>query len=137
MDLLDDVHAVDDQRAIPRHPQRDVQDGAVLGDIDVLAAKHRVAAFGDAALLRELGEQLHRLVGDPVLREVEEEAGALGDQPLAPAWVLGEQITQVPPADLTVVLLESLPRRAFPELRFRAHSRQPNRGTDGLGGQAL
>ena len=45
VDLLDDVDAVDDQRALARHPQRDVQDGAVLGDVDLLAGEHRVAAL--------------------------------------------------------------------------------------------
>ena len=49
VDLLDDVDAVDDQRALARHPQRDVQHRAVLGDVDVLAAEHRLAALGEAA----------------------------------------------------------------------------------------
>ena len=39
VDLLDDVVAVDDQRALARHPQRDVEHGAVLGDVDPLAAR--------------------------------------------------------------------------------------------------
>ena len=46
VDLLDDVDAVDDQRAVARHPQRHVQDRAVLGDVDLLAGEHRVAALG-------------------------------------------------------------------------------------------
>ena len=54
VDLLDDVLAVDDQRAVPRHPQRDVEDRAVLRDVDVLAAEHRVASVGHAALVGEL-----------------------------------------------------------------------------------
>ena len=55
--LLDDVDAVDDQRALARHPQRDVQHRAVLGDVDVLAAEHRLAALGEPALLGERDEQ--------------------------------------------------------------------------------
>ena len=31
VDLLDDVLSVDDERPVARHPQRDVQHGAVLG----------------------------------------------------------------------------------------------------------
>ena len=54
---LDHVGAVDDQRALARHPQRDVQHRAVLGDVDVLAAEHRLAALGQPALLGERGEQ--------------------------------------------------------------------------------
>ena len=115
---LDDVLAVDDQRALPRHPQRDVQHGAVLGDVDVLAGEHRVAALR-AARTRSASStsSLERLVGDPVLRVVEEEAGALGGQPLAAVGVLGEQIAQVPLADLGVVLLQGVPRGALPSAR--------------------
>ena len=54
VDLLDDVLPVDDQRALARHPQRDVKNRAILRDVDVLAAEHRVAALGDAALVGEL-----------------------------------------------------------------------------------
>ena len=43
--LGDDVDAVDDERRALRHPQRHVQHRAVLGDVDVLAAEHRVAAL--------------------------------------------------------------------------------------------
>ena len=64
------------ERAAARHAQRDVQHRAVLGDVDVLAGEHRVAPRGDARLVRELEEQAQRLVGDAVLRVVEQEAGA-------------------------------------------------------------
>ena len=57
--LLDDVDAVDDQRALARQPQRHVEDGAVLGDVDVLAVEHRFAALLDAALAGQLAEQDH------------------------------------------------------------------------------
>ena len=52
VDLGDDVDAVDDQRALARHPQGDVEDRAVLGDVDPLAAEHRLASLGEAALAR-------------------------------------------------------------------------------------
>ncbi len=127
MDLLDDVLAIDDQRAVPRHPQRDVQHGPVLRDVDVLAPEHRIAALGDAALLRQLNEQLQRFVGGPVLGVVEEESGAICDQTLAAIGVLGEQVAQVPLADLGVVLLECLPGLALPKLWLRRHGPEPNR----------
>ena len=57
VDLLDDVDPVDDERALARHPQRHVEHGAVLGDVDVLAGEHRVATLLDAALARQLAEQ--------------------------------------------------------------------------------
>ena len=46
---------VDDQRALARHPQRHVEHGAVLGDVDVLAGEHRFATLLDAALAGQLG----------------------------------------------------------------------------------
>ena len=83
MHLRDDVDAVHDERALARHPQRDVEDGTVLGRVDPVAAEHRVRALGEARLVGELHEQPQRLVGDAVLRVVEVEAGALGSEPLA------------------------------------------------------
>ena len=93
--LGDDVDAVDDERAFARHPQRHVQHGAVLGDVDLLAGEHRVAPLGDAGLLRERDEAPHRLVGDAVLRVVEEEPGRLAGEPLGAAGVGGEEVAQV------------------------------------------
>ena len=81
--LCDDVHAVDDERRTFRHAQRDVQSCAVLGDVDVVAPEHRLRALREPGLLGELDEEPQRLVRDAVLRVVEVEAGALGDQPLS------------------------------------------------------
>jgi hypothetical protein len=75
----------------------------------VLAAEHGVAALGDPALLRQLPEQRQRLVGDPVLRVVEEQAGALRGEALSAAGVLGEDLPQVALAKIGVVPLEGLP----------------------------
>src|SRR5262249_30755251 len=69
----------------------------------------RFAALFDPALAGQLAEQQQRLVGDPVLREVEEEPGAVGDQALAALGVLGEELAQVALADLGEVRLEAPP----------------------------
>jgi hypothetical protein len=69
-----------------------VEDGAVLGDVDVLAGEHRFAALDDPALLGQRAEQQQGLVADPVLREVEIEAGPLGPQPLPAIGVGGEEV---------------------------------------------
>ncbi len=65
-------------------------------------------------------EQHHRLVGDPVLGEVEVEAGAVGDQALAALGVGGEEVAQVPALDLGEVALERLPGGRLPQF---AHCR--------------
>ena len=86
-----------------------MEHGAVLGDVDPLAREHRVAALGDACLLGERDEQPQRLVGDAVLRVVEEEAGRLGGEPLRPARVGCEEVAQVRSLHLLGVGLERLP----------------------------
>ena len=48
VDVGDDVLAVDHERRVARGAQGGVQDGAVLGDVDVLAAEHRLDALGQA-----------------------------------------------------------------------------------------
>ena len=54
--LLDHVDPVDKERAIARHSQRHVKDRALLGHVDPIAAEHRLAALGHAALLRQLDQ---------------------------------------------------------------------------------
>ena len=44
VDVADDVAAVDDERAVARKTQGDVEGGAILGRVDVLAPEHRVAS---------------------------------------------------------------------------------------------
>ncbi len=125
MDLRDDVLAVDlDPLALGR-PEGDVQRGPVLGGVDDLAAKHRVDPLTQAALLGERDQQAERLVGDSVLGVVEEDAGRLGRQPLAPPRVVGEEISQVQIAHLAVMLLERPPRVALPQPRWHAPLRLP------------
>ena len=88
-----------------------MQDGAVLGDVDLLAAEHRVDPPAQAGLLGELDEQPQRLVGDAVLRVVEVEPDRLDGHALAASGVVGEQLAQM---DLGHVLRmggECRPRR--------------------------
>ena len=74
VDILDDVRPSTISDCCRRHAQRHVQHGPVLGHVDVLAAEHRVAPLRHPGLGRELDEQPHRLVGDPVLRVVKVDA---------------------------------------------------------------
>ena len=91
-----DVLAVDDDRRAPRRAQRHVQHGAVLGDVDLLAAEHGVDPRAQARLLGQLRRSSReRLVGDAVLRVVEVEAGRLGGQALAALGIVGEELAQV------------------------------------------
>jgi len=104
--LAHDVGAVDDQRALARHAKRHVQHRPVLGDVDVVAAKHRVAMLLELAAAGQIDEQPERLVGDAVLRPVGVPAGSLAAEPLAPRRILREQLAQVDVLQAGVVRLE-------------------------------
>ena len=72
MHLRHDVLAVDADVGVRRRAQRDVQDGAVLGDVDRLAGEHRIAQRRRrSARFGEREEERHRLGDDAVLRIVE------------------------------------------------------------------
>ena len=124
--LAHDVDAVDDERALARHAQRDVQHRAVLGDVDVLAAEHRVAALGDLACAGEPHEQRHRLVGHPVLRPVGVPASRLAAQPPPRSGSLANSSRRWTSRMLAVVRLERLERReARAARRHAGFSRWP------------
>ena len=115
VDLRHDVLAVDDDRRALRRAQRHVQDRAVLGDVDLLAAEHGVDPRAQAGFLGQLQQQLERLVGDAVLRVVEVDAGRLGRQPLAARGIVGEELAQMHgPGSSSMVGFERLPCRAVP-----------------------
>ena len=93
-----------------RRPQRDVQRGALLGGVDLLAAEHRVDARGEAGGFRQREEEALRLVGDPLLRVVEVEARRLGGQAFAARRVGREELAQRALAELPLVRCQRLPR---------------------------
>ena len=83
MDLGHHVLAVHDDGGVPRRAQGDVQHGAILGDVDLVAAEHGVDARAQAGFSGQLHEQLEGFVRDAVLRVIEEQARRLGRQPFA------------------------------------------------------
>ena len=108
----DDVLPVHDDRGVPRRAQGDMQDRAVLGDVDPVAPEHGVDPLAQAAFPGQLQEEPQRVVGDAVLRVVEEEAGGLDCQTLAAFGILREQRAEMDVPDLFVVGDERFPRRA-------------------------
>ncbi len=52
-----DVAAVDHHRPARSIAQRDMQDGSVLGDVDVLTGKHPIAEPFDVTFPRQLSEE--------------------------------------------------------------------------------
>ncbi len=96
-----------------RRAQGDVQHGAVLRDVDLLAAEHGVAPLGDFALLGKVDQKRKRLLGDAVLRVVQHETRAFRRELRGAVLVLGEQVAQMRVLDLGMMRLERLPGRGF------------------------
>ena len=74
MDLGHHVLAVDEDGFVFGRAQGDVQDGAIFGDVDFVAAEHGVDAFAKAGFLGELQEEREGFVGDAVLGVIEVDA---------------------------------------------------------------
>ena len=118
--VADDVLAVDVQLAAGRHAQRHVEDGAVLGRVDVLAGEHGVAMLLDLGGPGHVHEEAQRLVGRPLLGVVEDEVGRRRRHARRPLGVVREELAQVPRRDLLVVRRQRLPLGC----RREVHGRQ-------------
>ena len=91
MHLGDHVLAVDvDDRSLGS-AEGDVQNGAILGDVDLVAAEHRIDPAAQVRLGGESEEQLHGFVDDAVLRVIGEEADGFESEPFAASGILGEE----------------------------------------------
>ena len=119
--LGDDVDAVDHQGRVPRHSQGDVQDRAVLRDIDVLTGEHRVAPLRDA-WTRGRARARSRSVSsvDEVLGVVEVETLGLEVESLAATGVLVEEFAQMKRLDIRAVRREGGPTGTF-RTRVKGH----------------
>ena len=71
VDVRDHVLPVDRQLRVAGQSQRGVQHGAILGDVDVFAAEHRIPAAGDVGLFREPQQRRDDIVVDQVLRQID------------------------------------------------------------------
>ena len=116
VDLLEDlVHVGDGVLAVDRQgvgrgaAQRGVQDGAVLGDVDVLARVHAVAQLQDAGLLSKGEEVAHQRGAHEVLRQVDMQVGSIEGESLGAVGVVREQLAQVG-IEVVGQLVERVPR---------------------------
>ncbi len=96
-----------------------MEDGAVLGDIDLVAAEHRVDLGAEADLVGELEEQFEGVGGDSVLGVVEKQPGALGGEAFAPLGIIGEEGAEVLAPNRTEMCVERLPGGAVGERGLR------------------
>ncbi len=80
--------------------QGHVQDGPLLGNVDLLPPKHGIDTGPQAGFLGQLQQELHRLVGDAVLRVIEVDADGLGGQALPAFGVVREELPEMQIPDL-------------------------------------
>ena len=109
----DDVLAVNDELAFlaRRTAQRGVQDGAVLGGVDVLAGEHGVAALLELHLAGKIAQQLDGLIGHQVLGQIEVQVTGVKAQLVHALGIGGEPGLEVDTFGLELLLmsLERLP----------------------------
>ena len=97
LDVGIDILTVDREcrRSARGSPQRGVEDGAVLGGVDVLAGDHRGIPLRDAGLLGQTHERSDDLARHEVLRQIHVQVGQLEGELIHPAAVVGEPAAQV------------------------------------------
>ena len=115
MDERDLIDAVEEDGLALGGAEGDVEDGAVLGDVDLLAGEHGLDAGFETRLLGELGEELEGLVGDAVLGVVEEDATELGGVAGSASGIVGEELAELLGLEGGVVVGEGLPGGALAE----------------------
>ncbi len=109
MHLRHHIHAVHHDGLRLRGAQGSVQDGALLGDVDLVAPKHGVDARPQTGFLGQLEKQFESVVSDAVLGVVEVDADSLGLQALAALGVVGEKLAEVQFLDFSIVVLQRPP----------------------------
>ena len=111
VDFGHDIHPVNLDHLSLRGAESDVQDGTVLGDIDLLALEHPVAMLLKADFPGQLNEVLQGRVIDAVFGVVEVEAAGLGGETLATGRVRGEEILDRDLGDARAVRAKGVPGR--------------------------
>jgi hypothetical protein len=104
-----DVLAVDHQPRPAGHAQRDVQHGAVLADVDVLAAEHGRDPLAQPGPLGQGQQQVDRLARGAVLGVVEVEVAGGRRHAVGAARIIREQLAELFARQLAVVLVEGRP----------------------------
>jgi hypothetical protein len=108
-DVGHDVAAVNSHGPAREIPQRDMEDGAILGHVDFFAGKHPVAQRFDLPLAGELVEEVERFLGDEMLRVVDEQVAESAGKPSGPLGVAGEPVTQMFAPDVVTMRLQTAP----------------------------
>jgi hypothetical protein len=106
--------------------QGNVQDGPLLGDVDLLPPEHRIDSGPQTGFLGQLQEERERLGSDAALRVVEIDADGFDGHALAAFGIVGKERTEMQLPELLVMGLEGLQGWALHEWRDACcHVRPP------------
>ena len=86
-----------------------MQDGAIFGEVDLVATEHGVNMLTKARLRGELPKELEGFVGDAVLGVIQIDASRFGVQGVAAGGVVGEELTDFGLAHHDRMLFKGLP----------------------------
>ena len=86
-----------------------MQNGAVLGDVNLLAREHSRDPLRKARVRSELEQKLERFIGNPIFRIIELDTGRGGGQTFAAGGIVREKLAQMQLANLLIMRFESLP----------------------------
>ena len=95
LDIGVHVLAIDGERGARRSTQCGMEDGAVLGGVEVLARKHLVAGRLDARRVGHVEERVTHSVVDEVLRQIDVPASGVERPVLRAVGICGEELTQI------------------------------------------
>ena len=109
MHVGNNIFPVDLDSGAARGPQRDVQHRPLLGDVDLLAAKHGIPPLFHPPFPGQLEQQAQGFVGNPILGVVQVQTGAFDGQPCPTLWVIGKQLPKMNIFDFLVVRLQGFP----------------------------
>src|SRR6266851_2363772 len=113
MDFGHDVLSVHKDRFILWGTQGHVQDGALLCDVDLLAAEHGVDSRSQTGLVGELKEEPKGLLGDAVLGVIKIQAHSLDRHALATLGIVRKKLPQVQLRSCFEMRCERAPRRVL------------------------
>ena len=109
MDLGNDIHAIHLDDLSSGSAKCDVEDGPVLGDVNLLPGEHFVAVRLQTDFLGELNQVFQRLVIDAVLGIVEIESAGFRSETFAAFRVSVEEFLDRRLGDLITVRGEGFP----------------------------
>jgi hypothetical protein len=95
VNLGNDVNAIGEDLPTLWGAQRDMQNGALFGDVDLVAREHGVDVLAQAGLLRKLKDQPNRFAGNGVLRVIEVETQVRQREAFATLGILREEQPKV------------------------------------------